>query len=126
MSDYQKKYAEHHVLLDRYESLISQYKADLERLDFISRGEEAVRELPPNDVRPFCGGEIHIDPDDSYMDAIHAEIRRIASELTVVAATERNVSDDESVLKKRIEDLQVRCTKIDKTLDEKNREVRDY
>ena len=67
-----------------------------------------------------------MDFDDDYMDAIHAEIRRIASELTVVAATERNVSDDENVLRKRIEDLQVRRTEIDKTLDEKNREVRDY
>ncbi|MDY2945235.1 MAG: AAA family ATPase, partial [Lachnospiraceae bacterium] len=66
MSEYQKEYAEHHVLLDRYGSLISQYKADLERLDFISKGEKAVRELPPNGICPFCGGEIHMDPDDSY------------------------------------------------------------
>lgn len=50
-----------------------------------------MKELPPNGVCPFCGGELHTDDsdDESYMAAINAEIRRIASELTVIAATEK-------------------------------------
>ena len=49
-----------------------------------------MKELPPNGVCPFCGGELHTDDsdDESYMAAINAEIRRIASELTVIAARE--------------------------------------
>jgi chorismate mutase len=38
MAEYQQEDANCRVLLDRYESLISQYKADLQRLDFISKG----------------------------------------------------------------------------------------
>lgn len=50
-----------------------------------------MKELPPNGVCPFCGKELHTDDsdDESYMAAINAEIRRIASELTVIAATEK-------------------------------------
>lgn len=59
MTEYQQEDANCRVLLDRYESLISQYKADLQRLDFISKGEQAVKSLPENGVCPFCGGEMH-------------------------------------------------------------------
>ena len=62
ISEYQQEDAKCRVLLDRYESLISQYKADLQRLDFISKGEQAVRGMPSNDVCPFCGGEVHPEP----------------------------------------------------------------
>ena len=52
MAEYQQGDANCRVLLDRYESLISQYKADLQRLDFISKGEQAVKGLPENGVTP--------------------------------------------------------------------------
>ena len=45
MAEYQQGDANCRVLLDRYESLISQYKADLQRLDFISKGEQAVKSM---------------------------------------------------------------------------------
>lgn len=89
MAEYQQEDANCRVLLDRYESLISQYKADLQRLDFISKGEQAVNAQPTNGVCPFCGGELHPEDDDSYVEAINAEIKRIASELAVIAATEK-------------------------------------
>ncbi len=59
MAEYQQENANCRVLLDQYESLISQYKADLQRLDFISKGEQTVKGLPENGVCPFCDGELH-------------------------------------------------------------------
>lgn len=56
MAEYQQEDASCRVLLDRYESLISQYKADLQRLDFISKGEQTVKDLPTDGICPFCGG----------------------------------------------------------------------
>jgi uncharacterized protein YhaN len=126
MAEYQQEDANCRVLLDRYESLISQYKADLQRLDFISKGEQAVKGIPANGVCPFCGGELLPDEDDSYMDAINSEIRRIASELAVIAATENNVRDEQESIQKSIEDLKVRRTEVNKSLDEKNREIQNY
>lgn len=126
MAEYQQEDANCKVLLDRYETLISQYKADLQRLDFISKGEKVVKGLPANGVCPFCGGEIHAEEDDSYVEAINAEIRRIASELTVIAATEKNVREEQEEIKRSIEELHIRRNEVNRVLDEKNREIQNY
>ena len=75
ISEYQQEEANCKVLIDRYKSLTSQYKADLQRLDFISRGEKAVKGLPKNDICPFCGGPID-NHDENYDEAIQAETKR--------------------------------------------------
>ena len=126
ISEYQQEDAKCRVLLDRYESLISQYKADLQRLDFISKGEQAVHGLPSNDVCPFCGGEVHPEVDDSYTEAIHAEIKRIASELTVIAATEKSVYAEQEDIQAKLEELYLRRAEVNKALDEKHRDIQDY
>lgn len=60
------------------------------------------------------------------MAAINAEIRRIASELTVIAATEKSVAYDQEAVTKRIQELQIRQSEINGALDEKNRIIKDY
>lgn len=126
MAEYQQEDANCRVLLDRYESLISQYKADLQRLDFISKGEQAVNAQPTNGVCPFCGGELHPEDDDSYVEAINAEIKRIASELAVIAATEKSVRGEQETLQHRIKELQDRRAEISDALEEKNQEIQNY
>lgn len=126
MAEYQQEDANCRVLLDRYESLISQYKVDLQRLDFISKGEQAVNAQPTNGVCPFCGGELHPEDDDSYVEAINAEIKRIASELAVIAATEKSVRGEQETLQHRIKELQDRRAEISDALEEKNQEIQNY
>ena len=126
MTEYQQEDANCGVLLDRYESLISQYKADLQRLDFISKGEQAVKGVPEKGVCRLGGGELHPEDDDSYIEAINAEIKRIASELTVIAATENSVREEQESIRKSIEELQIRRTEVNKALDDKNREIQNY
>ena len=125
MTEYQQEDANCRVLLDRYESLISQYKADLQRLDFISKGEKAVKDLPENGYCPFCGGELHPEDDASYVEAINAEIRRIASELAIIAATENSVREEQESIRARILELQSRRTDINGSLDNKNQEIQN-
>jgi molecular chaperone GrpE (heat shock protein) len=126
MAEYQQEDANCRVLMDRYESLISQYKADLQRLDFISKGEQAVKDMPSNGVCPFCGGELHPEDDDSYVEAINAEIKRIASELAVIAATEKSVRGEQEALQHSIKELQERRAEISDALEEKNQEIQNY
>ena len=126
LSEFQQKDANCRILLSRYESLMSQYKADLQRLDFISKGEQAVQGLPSNDVCPFCGGEVHPEKDDSYMEAIHAEIKRIASELTVIAATVKSVQEEQAGIQISIEELYVRRAAVNQALEEKQHAIHDY
>lgn len=126
LTGYEQRDANCRVLLGRYESLISQYKADLQRLDFIAKGERAIQSLPSNEVCPFCGGEVHQEEDDSYAEAINAEIRRIASELTVIAATVRNVQEEQADIHASVAELETRRDDINCALAEKNLVVQDY
>lgn len=126
MAEFQQKDTNCRVLVDRYESLISQYKADLQRLDFITKGEDAVKSIPKNGVCPFCGGELHDEDDESYLEAINAEIKRIASELTIIVATENSVSEERNDIKNKLEELQSRRNEVNKALNDKNREFANY
>ena len=135
ISNYQQADANCRVLIDRYESLASQYKADLQRMDFIAKGEKAVKGLPDNNVCPFCGGPVE-HRDESYIEAIQAEIRRIASELAVIVATEDGVKTEQKDLNKSIAELKQRQDTLsslmeNKTISIKNQKVdlerfRDY
>lgn len=135
ISDCQQADANCRVLIDRYESLASQYKADLQRMDFIAKGERAVKELPDNNVCPFCGGPVE-HRDESYIEAIQAEIRRIASELAVIVATEDGVKTEQKDLSRNIAELRQRQNTLsslmeNKTINIKNQKVdlerfRDY
>lgn len=125
MSEYQQKEANCRVLVDRYESLISQYKADLQRMDFIAKGEQAVKDLPVNDVCPFCGGTV-VHEDETYIEAIQAEIKRIASELAIIAATESDVQSELEEIEKVILGLRNRRESIGQAIETKNVEVHDY
>lgn len=126
MAEYQQEDANCRVLLDRYESLISQYKADLQRLDFISKGEKAVKGLPRNGICPFCGGELHPEEDDNYVEAINAEVKRIAAELAVIVATENSVREEQETIRASIEELQARRADVNDALNKKNREIQNY
>ena len=77
-------------------------------------------------VCPFCGGEVHPDEDDSYEEAIKAEIKRIASELTVIAATVKSVQEEQRGIQESIEELHCRRAGVNRTLEEKDLAVQDY
>ena len=125
ISEYQQEDANCKVLIDRYKSLASQYKADLQRLDFIAKGEKAVKGLPANDTCPFCGGPIE-SHDESYNAAIQAETKRIVSELAVIVATENSVREEQVGISKNIEELTKRKIEISEAIAERTLKINDY
>lgn len=125
ITEYQQENANCRVLMERYESLASQYKADLQRMDFIAKGEQAVKNLPDNSVCPFCGGQLD-NHDESYIEAIQGEIRRIASELAIIIATEDNVKEEQSTISKKIYELRERRKTISESIDQKTLVINDY
>lgn len=124
ISDFQQADANCELLIDRYESLASQYKADLQRMDFIAKGEQAVKTLPQNDICPFCGGAVD-HHDESFMEAIQAEIKRIASELAIIAATENDVRAEQQSINKNILELRDRQKDISRSIEEKTSRIND-
>ena len=118
LTEYQRRDASCQVLADRYESLIDQYKADLQRLDFISRGRSAVEAVPRNGACPFCGGELHPEGNCDFAKAMEAEARRIASELVVTAATQKDVLEEQQTIQESISELRTRRRAVRTSLDE--------
>ena len=125
ISEYQQEDANCKVLIDRYKSLASQYKADLQRLDFIAKGEKTVKGLPANDTCPFCGGPVE-SHDESYNAAIQAETKRIVSELAVIVATENSVREEQVGISKNIEELTKRKIEISEAIAERTLKINDY
>ena len=60
ISEYQQEDANCKVLIDRYKSLTSQYKADLQRLDFIARAKLLLKEWLLMILVIFAEGRLNI------------------------------------------------------------------
>ena len=81
--------------------------------------------LTLNDVCPFCGGSIE-SHDESYDAAIHAETKRIVSELAVIAATENNVREEQIGISRNISELTKRRAEISEAIAERTLKINDY
>lgn len=125
ISEYQQEDANCKVLIDRYKSLTSQYKADLQRLDFIARGEVTVKGMATNDTCPFCGGPVE-HHDESYIEAIQAETKRIVSELAVIVATENSVREEQKDISSSITELSDRRNEISEAIAQRTLKMNDY
>ena len=89
---------ESRMLLDRNNSLLSQYEADIKRLTFIVEGDIHQGGIPVLKMCPFCNGELTKEKGESCIDAAVAEVEKI----------ERQIKDLRSVqisIQVEIEDL---------------------
>lgn len=121
----QKENASCILLIDRYKSLESQYKSDLQRLNFIVKGEESVKKISHNDICPLCGN--YIDNEyESYTDAIQGETKRIVSELAIILETESNVREEQVEIDKKIDELENRRKEITEDIENYNFEINNF
>ncbi|MBQ3291387.1 MAG: hypothetical protein IJH43_03295 [Mogibacterium sp.] len=74
--------AENKVLLNRYDALMSQYKSDIKRLNFIAEGDAHGEGLPEMVRCPFCNGEIEKAKEESCAAAAYAEVERILPQIS--------------------------------------------
>lgn len=93
------------TLYSRYQSLKTQYTADIKRLTFIAEGELHSDALPLNSKCPFCEGDIPPQEELSFLEASHAEMHRIQLQLNDLLEAERDLVAERSSLKTRINSL---------------------
>lgn len=100
----EERVAECDVLLNRYDRLSKQYKADIQRLSLIVEGEEAYREIPQSTKCPYCEGIITPRKRISYIASSKVEMERIIAQLSGLEETVVDVKDrKKDVLAKLIE-----------------------
>lgn len=94
--------AENEVLLNRYNALMTQYKADIKRLNFIAEGDAHTGDIPENLRCPFCDGELSKAAEESCAAAAYAEVEKILPQITdLEEALEELKAELEAQIKER-------------------------
>ena len=100
-----ERLAECNLLYGRYQSLRSQYTADIKRLSLIVDGETNMESVTKPDKCPFCDGEIPEHDHASYVEASQAELARILSQFDGLSEAEQDVMRERSVIEDEISKL---------------------
>ncbi len=101
----EKKDAEYDLLLSRLDQLESQYKADINRLSFITEGEVALDNIPKATTCPFCNGSIKPIETPSYLKASQAELKRIISQLNGLSKSKKDLLEEQHQIKVELSQL---------------------
>jgi len=117
----EEKSAECDLLHSRYQSLKSQYTADIKRLTFIVNGEVGMQQVPQNSECPFCEGKIAVHGRKSYMETARAELTRIISQLEGLGETEIDVKKEQTAIQTQLADLKAQRADVELLINEQLR-----
>lgn len=121
----EEKAAECSVLLSRYQSLKSQYTADIKRLTFIVEGEVEYQNIPRVSKCPFCDGKIATHNHQSYIEASRGELARIVAQLDGLEAAEADVKTELSQIETELTALRAKRENIESLISEQLRPKAD-
>ncbi len=79
------------IILNRYNSLESQYLSDIKRLSFIVESTSIVQNSQENSICPFCNNHFHEEIPKTNIDSISSEIIRIKNQLNDLKDSKNDV-----------------------------------
>lgn len=121
----EEKAAECSVLLSRYQSLKSQYTADIRRLTFIVEGEVEYQNIPRVSKCPFCDGKIATHNHQSYIEASRGELARIVAQIDGLEAAEADVKAELVEIESELTILRAKRGDIESLISEQLRPKAD-
>lgn len=121
----EEKAAECSVLLSRYQSLKSQYAADIKRLTFIVEGEVEYQSIPHVSKCPFCDGKMTTHNRQSYIEASRGELARIVAQLDGLEAVEADVMAELAEIEAELTALRAKRENIESLISERLRPKAD-
>jgi len=107
------KISEYDTIRSRFDSLQSQYTADMERLAFIADAEAAGADVPTPHQCPFCNAEIAIDNAEPLFAATRQELTHIKSHLAELRIASSDIDAKRNALFAEIQCLEDRRREID-------------
>lgn len=110
--------SECNTLHNRYQSLRSQYAADIHRLTFIVDGELSREGLVTTSKCPFCEGDIPIQDEGGYIEASHAELHRIQLQLSDLFEAERDLANERTETEKNLAALSTKKSAVEALLND--------
>ena len=121
----EEKAAECSVLLSRYQSLKSQYTADIKRLTFIVEGEVEYQNIPHVSKCPFCDGKMTTHNRQSYIEASRGELARIVAQMDGLEAAEADVNTELAEIEMELTALRAKREDIESLISEQLRPKAD-
>lgn len=110
------KISEYDTIRSRFDSLQSQYTADMERLAFIADAEAAGTDVPTPHQCPFCNAEIAIDSGEPLFTATLQELAHIKSHLAELRIASSDIDAKRSTLSAEVLRLEERRREIDQLI----------
>lgn len=117
----EEKAAECSVLLSRYQSLKSQYTADIKRLTFIVEGEVEYQSIPRISKCPFCDGKMTPHTRQSYIEASRSELGRIVAQMEGLEAAEADAKAELTEIEAELTTLRTKRKNIESIISEELR-----
>ena len=114
---FKEKEAEATVTYSQFQSLKSQYTADIKRLNFIVESEVHMHSINDNEKCPFCNGSIQPQNRKSYIAASKAELTRIIAQLQGLSESENDVLSEINSVGEKIKKLEERKAEIDELIE---------
>lgn len=114
---FREKEAETKVTHSHFQSLKSQYTADIKRLTFIVDGEVHLHSVDKNKTCPFCNGDIQPIQRESYIEASRAELTRIIIQLQGLIETEYDITATLEEVQGKIRSIEGRRSEIEKWIE---------
>lgn len=85
---------ESRMLLNRNNSLLSQYEADIRRLTFIVEGDIHHGKIPVLEVCPFCNGQLSKEQGESCISAAIAEVEKIEAQIKDLRSVQVSIQEE--------------------------------
>lgn len=82
------------MLLNRNNSLLSQYEADIRRLTFIVEGDMHQGDIPALEVCPFCNGQLSKEKGESCISAAVTEVEKIEAQIKDLRSVQASINEE--------------------------------
>ena len=113
ISSEEQRIAECNVLLNRYNRLSDQYKADIQRLSLIAEGEESYEGINPPLLCPYCDNPITPRKRQTYMESARVTMERTMDQLNGLVDTEKDVEEQKKESESNLEKLKSERDSLD-------------
>lgn len=115
--DLKEQETDRRLVFNKFQTLKSQYIADIKRLGLIVNGEEHFHELEENTLCPFCENPLPPEKQLSYLEAAQAELQRILSQLEGLEESIQDVQSQIDALQQKIQQLNQELLEIEQLLN---------
>ena len=111
------KMSQNDILQERLSALKSQYIADIDRIEFVSQGQQAFNEAEPQDTCPYCGNHISERDSISFNESVVKNLMHIKSHLVELQKAESDIENKKCSIQQELDKLMEKRNQLTKRIE---------